>query len=79
MQLLLPLRNRLRDLAWPVFDCEDCIGMREHGCYCSATGAAAPGVGPNPREVWLRRLVERLDALIWPLPRRPGPLVLHYT
>lgn len=27
------------------FECEDCIGMREHGCYCFAIGAVAPG-GP---------------------------------
>lgn len=27
------------------FECEDCIGMREHGCYCKAMGASAPG-GP---------------------------------
>jgi hypothetical protein len=27
------------------YDCEDCIGMREHGCYCAAMGAAQPG-GP---------------------------------
>jgi len=33
----------------PLFDCEDCIGMKEHGCYCAAVGAVAPG-GPLNRE-----------------------------
>lgn len=31
------------------FDCEDCIGMKEHGCFCAAMGATAPG-GPLPDE-----------------------------
>jgi DNA-directed RNA polymerase, mitochondrial len=30
-----------------VYECENCIGMPEHGCYCSAVGAIAPG-GPLP-------------------------------
>lgn len=29
----------------PDYECEDCIGMVEHGCYCKAVGAIAPG-GP---------------------------------
>lgn len=31
--------------ATPSFECEDCIGMKEHGCYCAAMGATKPG-GP---------------------------------
>jgi hypothetical protein len=27
------------------YECEDCIGMRDHGCYCQAMGATAPGGG----------------------------------
>lgn len=27
------------------YECQDCIGMREHGCYCKAMGADQPG-GP---------------------------------
>lgn len=27
------------------FECEDCIGMAAHGCYCAAIGATQPG-GP---------------------------------
>lgn len=30
------------------FECEDCIGMKQHGCYCAAHGAMAPG-GPAGR------------------------------
>jgi hypothetical protein len=25
------------------YECENCIGMREHGCYCKAMGARQPG------------------------------------
>lgn len=28
------------------YECENCIGMIEHGCYCQAMGAVAPG-GPS--------------------------------
>ena len=28
------------------FECEDCIGMKQHGCYCAAMGATKPG-GPS--------------------------------
>jgi hypothetical protein len=31
------------------FECQDCLGMKEHGCYCAAVGAIAPG-GPLPPE-----------------------------
>jgi len=27
------------------YECENCLGMPEHGCYCQAVGAIAPG-GP---------------------------------
>lgn len=27
----------------PAFECQDCIGMKEHGCYCANMGAKAPG------------------------------------
>lgn len=29
------------------YECENCIGMIEHGCYCKSLGAPAPG-GPAP-------------------------------
>lgn len=31
----------------PDYECQDCIGMKEHGCYCQSVGAVAPG-GPLP-------------------------------
>ena len=27
----------------PDYECKNCIGMDEHGCYCKAVGATAPG------------------------------------
>lgn len=30
----------------PGYECEDCIGMKEHGCFCMAMGAHQPG-GPT--------------------------------
>lgn len=29
------------------YECENCIGMIEHGCYCKAMGASAPGMPPE--------------------------------
>lgn len=29
------------------YECQDCIGMKDHGCYCKAHGCVAPG-GPLP-------------------------------
>lgn len=48
---------RLRDLAFPVYDCEDCIGMIEHGCHCAYHGAPAPGRGPERWRSWLQSLL----------------------
>jgi hypothetical protein len=31
------------------YECENCIGMIEYGCYCKAMGAVAPG-GPLPND-----------------------------
>ena len=41
-----------------IYECENCLGMPEHGCYCQAVGAIAPGgpLMPDPEqgpEVWL--------------------------
>lgn len=27
------------------YECEDCIGMKEHGCFCAAMGSPYPGGG----------------------------------
>lgn len=32
------------------YECENCIGMIEHGCYCKAMGAPAPG---EPAVEWI--------------------------
>lgn len=31
------------------YECENCIGMIEHGCYCAAMGCTAPG-GPSVQD-----------------------------
>lgn len=46
----------LRRKAWPTFDCEDCIGMRDHGCYCAYYDAVAPNTGPTDFHQALRWL-----------------------
>lgn len=46
----------LRDLAWPTFACEDCIGMSQYGCYCSYYNAVAPSAGPGEWHLFLRAL-----------------------
>lgn len=38
--------HALAKMALRGFECQDCIGMREHGCYCEAMGAVQPG-GPG--------------------------------
>lgn len=48
----------LRSIAWPSFDCEDCIGMAEHGCYCSAVGAIAPCTPPH----WWHKILQHVLA-----------------
>ena len=54
MKLKLWLYWHLRDLAFPVYDCEDCIGMIQHGCQCAYYGAPAPGVKPERWRAWLQ-------------------------
>jgi hypothetical protein len=50
-------RRWLRRLAWPVYECADCIGMKEHGCQCAAYDAEAPGTPPTRWRRLLRKLV----------------------
>jgi hypothetical protein len=48
----------------PTFECEDCIGMAEHGCYCAAMGAEQPG-GPQARAIQTKQIkaaVEQSEA-----------------
>lgn len=52
------LRILLSKVAWPAFDCTDCIGMRyPHGCQCAAYDCVAPCAPPEPWRVWLRKFV----------------------
>lgn len=39
------IRAFLRRVAHPTFECEDCIGMADRGCYCAYNNASAPGIG----------------------------------
>jgi hypothetical protein len=61
MTLTQRLRWQLREIAWPQYACEDCIGAIEHGCWCAATDAVKPG-GPGPERwrLWLRRALDRI-------------------
>jgi len=47
------------------FECEDCIGMKQHGCYCAAMGATGPGgitaTGRLKREPALQNLPIRTE------------------
>lgn len=49
----------LYDIAYPNFDCEDCIGMFEYGCQCAYYGASAPGIGPERWRRWLQNWINR--------------------
>jgi hypothetical protein len=53
----MTLQKRLIEIAWPQYDCEDCIGMKDYGCQCSVYGAVAPGIGPEPWRKGLRRIL----------------------
>jgi hypothetical protein len=52
--LLEYIRVAFHNVAWPHYDCENCIGVIEYGCYCAYNGACAPGVGPMRRDLALR-------------------------
>lgn len=44
-----------RELAYPYYPCQLCVGQEEwRGCYCSYHGAYAPGSGAAPW--WVRIL-----------------------
>lgn len=69
----------LDDLRWIMlsvnlpYECENCIGMIEHGCYCQSQGCPAPGVPP---EEWDRskEIIPKADVarVIAPLLASPG-------
>lgn len=48
----------LRRLAWPLFQCIDCMGLEQtHGCYCASQDCDRPSNLPAPWRVWLRKLL----------------------
>jgi hypothetical protein len=48
------IRKFLKQKAYPTFDCEDCIGMKDHGCQCAAYEAIAPNTPPTKFHTFLR-------------------------
>lgn len=54
--MILAFDRWLRDKAWPTFDCADCIGMAQYGCYCSYYNAIEPSVEPGDWHLFLRWL-----------------------
>lgn len=52
--------------AYPTYDCENCIGMPEYGCYCMAMGASAPGGGPTKLQRLCQWLLETQKPLSGP-------------
>lgn len=40
-------RQWLQRVAFPVLECENCVGCIERGCYCMTNDASAPGLGPT--------------------------------
>lgn len=51
------MRNLLRRFLYPSYDCQCCVGQEpSQGCYCAYYDSPAPGRGPEPWRVFLRRL-----------------------
>lgn len=56
------LQWEIRRFLYPTFDCEDCIGMADHGCYCAAYNAVAPC---SPVEPWRHALRVLFGRIGW--------------
>lgn len=51
----------LYSIAWPGYDCELCVGQRQHeGCYCRYYGCPAPNVSVQTWRLWLRRMLTKI-------------------
>jgi hypothetical protein len=48
----------LQKTAYPMFDCENCLGLPEYGCYCYISGASAPGVGPTYKQRVAKKILK---------------------
>jgi hypothetical protein len=53
------------NLAYPVYECEDCIGMKEYGCYCSHYEAVAPCKPPERWRLLLRYFLEKYKGVLY--------------
>ena len=61
------IKRWLHDIAFPMYDCEDCIGVGGgYPCWCAHYGARAPGEPPE----WWRVKLQRLMMV-------PGPEMLY--
>lgn len=60
LMITLAVAGWLRSKAYPDFDCQNCLGMPEYGCYCSIEGASAPGVGPTRTQRLARWILKRI-------------------
>jgi hypothetical protein len=57
------IRRKLRSIAYPVFDCEDCFSSRWDAggqCQCQAYSASAPGEPPTRLQLLALWLLEKL-------------------
>lgn len=54
------IRAWLWKIAYPIYECEDCIGMKHYGCYCSHHNGAAPGMPESRRQKIAKWLLEWL-------------------
>lgn len=52
------VRNWLLKIAYPRFDCENCLGIPEYGCYCISYNASAPGRPPRFRQKVAKKILE---------------------
>lgn len=57
------LMRWLKSIAYPVYDCADCIGMGQHGCYCSYHNASAPGMPPTRWQRLALYMLSHLEGL----------------
>lgn len=46
---------------YPNYECENCIGMIEHGCFCDAMGAGAPAKEPTRWQKFCRWAAEKIE------------------
>lgn len=63
-----PLWHFMYKRLYPTYKCENCIGMREYGCYCEQQGvysAVVPGIGPSDTRIRFRKVLDRVRSWIF--------------